>query len=662
MSIRMRMVTIIALTVILAVSAGTAVVMKVQKANMTASEISQTGVLCNVIEKAEEGAMSEGRPGDLRKIAELIGGRKEITRLRILSPEGMVLNSVDSSEIGSRPAALKASVLAASGAAPVFVKGSVIDYFRDIPNRKECFRCHSSSQKILGIIQMTREDPGSYIAFLSLKRVLFVFCLAIVLLVLMTTSSLFSRMVVKPLKNLRSAMGESEAGNWNARADLEGSHEIGELGRSFNKMVSRVNALRNRDHHKEGALTNTGIDAGDGIEVRRPGSQPGTAAGRPASADDEITPSHDETSSKKVELELAVDILKKINQMGRTLSSVVETDEVMRIIVHTAADLFRAEKVTMHIRGEACPTVTMQYIKGRGISRLVDLPPELKRAYPDFFGPYRRVPVTQAVSGKAGEGLEKNEIGVPLEVKGQVVGAIILEGDAYFKEDRPEILATLSNQAMASIENTLLYQSVKKNYFSTIQSLVNALEANDRFTKGHSERVRVLSLELGKYLGLKLKELELLEHAAILHDIGKIGIDNFVLQKQGKLTAGEYGLVKTHPLIGDEILGPIENLEGVRETIIQHHERYDGMGYPYGLRGEEITQNARILAVVDTFDAMMTDRPYRKALDMERVMDELRSHAGTQFDPALVQAFMDMLESRGEGFLPKAGYNDLLSI
>ena len=656
MSIRMRIVTLIALIVILAVSAETAVVVKVQKEKMTASEIRQTGVLCNVIEKAEEGAMNEGKSGDLRKIVELIGGRKEVTRLRILSPEGKVLNSAESSEVGSRPTTLKASVLAASGGAPVFVNGGVIDYFRNIPNRRECFRCHGSSQKILGIIQMTREDSGSYLAFLSLKRVLFVFCFGIVLLIPVTTSSLLSRMVVKPLKNLRSAMGEAEAGNWNARAELEGSDEIGELGRSFNKVVSQVNTLCNRDHHKEGALTNTGIDVGKGTEVQQPGSQPGPAA------DDKINTFPGETASKKVELELAVDILKKINQMGRTLSSVIETDEVVRIILQTAADLFSAEKVTMHMSGEACPAVTMQYIKGRGICRLSDLPPELKRAYPDFFGPDKRVPVPPAVFGKAGEGLERNEIGVPLEVKGHVVGAIILEGDAYFKEDRLEILATLSNQAMAAIENTLLYQSVKKNYFSTIQSLVNALEANDRFTKGHSERVRVLSVELGKYLRLEFKELELLEHAAILHDIGKIGIDNFVLQKQGKLTSGEYGLVKTHPLIGDEILGPIENLEGVRETIIQHHERYDGMGYPYGLRGDEITLNARILAVVDTFDAMMTDRPYRKALDMERAMKELRSHVGTQFDPALVQAFMEMLEARDESFLPKAGYNDLQSI
>jgi HD-GYP domain-containing protein (c-di-GMP phosphodiesterase class II) len=197
------------------------------------------------------------------------------------------------------------------------------------------------------------------------------------------------------------------------------------------------------------------------------------------------------------------------------------------------------------------------------------------------------------------------------------------------------------------------------NYFATIQSLVNALEANDRFTKGHSERVRMLSADLGERLGRDFRELELLEHASILHDIGKIGVDNFILQKRGKLTPKEYSLIKTHPLIGDEILGPIETLNEVRQTIIQHHERNDGTGYPYGLRGDEISLKAKILSVVDTFDAMMTDRPYRKALSVSEVKEELTANAGTQFDPLVVGAFVSMLDEKGDEFLAAVGYNTL---
>ena len=149
----------------------------------------------------------------------------------------------------------------------------------------------------------------------------------------------------------------------------------------------------------------------------------------------------------------------------------------------------------------------------------------------------------------------------------------------------------------------------------------------------------------------------MLEHAAILHDIGKIGIDSMVLHKEGKLTANEYGLVKAHPLIGDEILGPIDTLAGVRTTIIQHHERYDGRGYPYGIPGDEISLKARILAVIDTFDAMLTDRPYRRSLTLFRAKEELKQGAGSQFDPYVVNAFLDMLESREEELLMTSGYN-----
>ena len=141
-----------------------------------------------------------------------------------------------------------------------------------------------------------------------------------------------------------------------------------------------------------------------------------------------------------------------------------------------------------------------------------------------------------------------------------------------------------------------------------------------------------------------------------MHDIGKIGIESFILQKQGKLTPNEYSMIKAHPLIGEEILGPIDNLTEVRQTIIQHHERYDGTGYPYGLRGDELSLKAKILSVVDTFDAMMSDRPYRKALSMQKIKEEVINHSGTQFDPAIVESFIELLNLKGENILSTAGY------
>ena len=129
-----------------------------------------------------------------------------------------------------------------------------------------------------------------------------------------------------------------------------------------------------------------------------------------------------------------------------------------------------------------------------------------------------------------------------------------------------------------------------------------------------------------------------------------------ILKKTGRLTNSEFSLIKAHPLIGDEILGPIGTLDGVRTTIVQHHERYDGTGYPYGIAGEEISLKARVLSIADTFDAMMQDRPYRKALSLARVKEELRTSAGTQFDPMLVTTFLEMMDEREEELLAMAGY------
>ncbi|MDP2278979.1 MAG: HD domain-containing phosphohydrolase, partial [Nitrospirota bacterium] len=159
------------------------------------------------------------------------------------------------------------------------------------------------------------------------------------------------------------------------------------------------------------------------------------------------------------------------------------------------------------------------------------------------------------------------------------------------------------------------------------------------------------------FIGLDNRDLEVLEHAAVLHDIGKIGIATTVLHKEGRLTENEYDIIKTHTLIGDKILGPINTLEGVRTTIIQHHERYDGKGYPHGISGEEISVMARIMAVIDTFDAMITDRPYRKALSLSKAKEELKQGAGSQFDPQIVNAFLNMLDAKEDALLFTAGYN-----
>jgi putative nucleotidyltransferase with HDIG domain len=243
-------------------------------------------------------------------------------------------------------------------------------------------------------------------------------------------------------------------------------------------------------------------------------------------------------------------------------------------------------------------------------------------------------------------------------VKDEIIGTITVvnkPNNATYNHEELELLSTIAAQASIAIKNAKLYDEQQKTYLNTIQALVSAIEASDSYTRGHSERVTRFSLALAKKLELPQPRLKVIERAAILHDIGKIGIDLSLLHKEAILTEEDVAELQQHPTIGMKILEPIEFLHDVRLCIGQHHERYDGLGYPNNLAAEELLLESRILAIADSFDAMTSDRPYRKALAVEVATREIAENAGTQFDPGLVPIFIELLKS--PNFLPqrKAG-------
>ncbi|MGD9551786.1 MAG: HD-GYP domain-containing protein [Candidatus Caldatribacteriota bacterium] len=191
-----------------------------------------------------------------------------------------------------------------------------------------------------------------------------------------------------------------------------------------------------------------------------------------------------------------------------------------------------------------------------------------------------------------------------------------------------------------------LYTRMRKMYLDTIRTLAATIDAKDPYTHGHSERVSQMAIQLAKRLGFAESEIEYLEYAAILHDIGKIGIEDRILGKKDKLTDAEYEKVKEHPVIGANIMESIEFLKRCSQTVLHHHERFDGRGYPYGIKGEEIPKPARLLAIIDAYDAMNSDRPYRKKLSVEDILKELEQEAGKQFDPIMVEAFISLLKEK----------------
>jgi len=191
-----------------------------------------------------------------------------------------------------------------------------------------------------------------------------------------------------------------------------------------------------------------------------------------------------------------------------------------------------------------------------------------------------------------------------------------------------------------------LYIDMRDNYLNTIEALVLALEAKDNYTSGHSGRVAQFSVAIAEKLKLSDKKLEFIKYAGVLHDIGKIGVSENILNKPGTLVAEEWDVIKDHPSIGQNIIKNIKFLFDVGPIVRYHHERWDGSGYPDGLKGEEIPLESRIIAVADTYDAMTSDRSYRKGRDKQTALVELRTIAGTQLDPMLVEVFCKILEAQ----------------
>ncbi len=232
---------------------------------------------------------------------------------------------------------------------------------------------------------------------------------------------------------------------------------------------------------------------------------------------------------------------------------------------------------------------------------------------------------------------------IPIIIEDKVTGVINLENTSL-NPDTIDLLMSFSEGAAVAINNARLYQKIQDSYFEITKALAQAIEAKDPYTHGHSARVVEYTELIAQKLNLPEEEKELLKYAAMLHDIGKIGVRGIVLNNPNDLTGEEYNEVKKHPLVGEGIIQPIELLQSIRPLIRHHREWYYGKGYPDGLSGGVIPLGARILTVADAYDAMISDRPYRKALNKETAIRELKRGSGTQFESKLVEVFLEILK------------------
>jgi putative nucleotidyltransferase with HDIG domain len=335
--------------------------------------------------------------------------------------------------------------------------------------------------------------------------------------------------------------------------------------------------------------------------------------------------------------------LEALYQLGRILNSSLSLDEILPTALTQTLDLLEAKTASVMLLDEKGEELRIRLAHG--------LSPEIVEKTTVRLG--ERVSGRVAATGepvliKGQEGDDTDSsICVPLLANQQVLGVLNIrtktDGSDFSQQDL-ELASQLANLAAAAIENASLHDELQALFLSTVSAMANSIDARDPYTKGHSERVTSYAVMIAEKLKLSTEELEKLRYAGLLHDIGKIRIRDHILHKPGRLTDAEFTEMKKHPEYGVEIMRPVKAFQNILPAMLHHHERFDGRGYPHGLSGFDIPLSARILCVADCFDAMTSDRPYRKGMPVSEALSELLKNKSTQFDPKLVDIFLDLVE------------------
>lgn len=243
--------------------------------------------------------------------------------------------------------------------------------------------------------------------------------------------------------------------------------------------------------------------------------------------------------------------------------------------------------------------------------------------------------------------------GVPLVIRGMPIGTLLIfsQRKRGYEKQEIEYIEGIARQLVVTMDRIQTFEKMKEMTVESVQALVQAIEMRDPSTRGHSAQVAELALELARRMEFPDRKLILINFAGLLHDVGKIAVPEDILRKPEALNLEEWRIVKNHPIHSMNIVKPIKNLAEISKWILYHHERWDGSGYPEGLRKEAIPLESRILAICDAFSAMVSDRPYRKGLTLEFAIEEIKKCAGQQFDPGIVKIFLNIPEEFLKNFI-----------
>jgi putative nucleotidyltransferase with HDIG domain len=321
--------------------------------------------------------------------------------------------------------------------------------------------------------------------------------------------------------------------------------------------------------------------------------------------------------------------LSALREIGKEISSSLSLEKVLNTIIDRALDLLNAQGGFIMLLDHEGKELSIAVARGLSEEAVkqIRIKPEEHISEPHY---------------------THSSLSAPLKIKDRVIGVININGHKGkgYTPRYLEILKELADQAAIAIDNARVHEELQKVALNTIKALAVTLDQKDHYTHSHSQKVTCYAMAIAREMNLEEEIIRKIELASQVHDLGKIGIRDYILSKPGKLTAEEWEEIKTHTVKGAEILKSLEFLDGVIGLVRQHHERSDGKGYPDGLQEKDILLGARIMAVADSFDAMTSDRPYRPAMTRQEAVAEIRRGSGTIYDPAVVAAFLKALDKK----------------
>ena len=379
-----------------------------------------------------------------------------------------------------------------------------------------------------------------------------------------------------------------------------------------------------------------------------------------------------EVENLNVELNRRIERLTSLNACSKATASILNTDKLLDVVTSLITNVMRFDRAIIMLVDEKKRALVPVKITGTpldnidklsGYSIPLDRTQNILARVVNSGVAQKVTDVDQSFLRKENVILKefnpKSFVAVPLITRNKVIGVMAAErteGLKEFTSNDLEYVMNFCSQIAISLENVRLLDDMKQSYVSSILSLASALEAKDPYTRGHSNRVAAYSTMIAQKLGLNEERVEQIRLMSLMHDIGKIGIPDSIIDKPGKLTSDEYSLIKRHPLVGLYIIEPLLANNPEIGLMKSHHERFDGFGYPEGISGNDIPLEARILSVADAFDAMTSTRPYRTALSREEAVEEIKRNRGTQFCPEIADLFISVLS-----FLSEERYQQIIN-